>query len=74
MAKTPKDPVKDLTSDSIRHQFKTLKQIGGAQSQMVYRDKNDQPLAAVIFVVGKEETAAVIAAVEKVSDSWHEKA
>ena len=58
-----------MSGDSVKQQFKEMAALGAASVQRVYRDGEDKPLAAVIFVRG-EETQAFLDAIKKVEDSW----
>ncbi len=55
-----------MNGDSkIKEVFSEMKNLNAAFTQVVLRDKNDKPIAAAIFVIGKPESTAILAAVEK---------
>ncbi len=54
----------------VRQMFDQMREWGAAISVTTYKDANDESIAAVILVDGREATAAVVAAVEPVQADW----
>ncbi len=50
----------------IKQMFEQMREWGAAMSVTTYKDANDEPIAAIVLVDGREATAAVIAAVEPI--------
>ena len=61
-----------ITSDSIKEKFTELAAMNAAMMQVIFRDDNELPIGAAIFVLGPVETDEILAAVKKVEATWTE--
>lgn len=60
-----------MSNDSIQEKFQGLADMGGTMQQIIFRDANEKPIAAAVFVLGPVETTEILAAVKAVEHSWH---
>jgi len=64
-------PLSDLVnSDSISERLAAMKQLGARMAKAIYSDGEDQPIAAIICVVGRSETAEVVEALQEIEERW----
>jgi len=61
-----------LVSDSIKEKFFNLGAMNAAMQQIVYRDAQEKPIGAAIFVLGPVETDEILKAVKAVEATWNE--
>lgn len=51
--------------------IKALKESNASVIKIISKNKDNQPLAAAIFVHGKTETAEIISAIQAIEDAWY---
>jgi hypothetical protein len=54
----------------VKKVFDDMKDMNAAVQQVVYRDKADKPIAALVFIRGKTETKELLKAIEKATADW----
>jgi hypothetical protein len=63
-----------LESDSITESLAGVRYMGAVAGRRVYVDKDEKPIAAIIFVVDPDACKDVLEAMDKLDAKWAEEA